>query len=93
MLSLASINVMDYSLLVGMVQTSSQEAGKSDPNALASTGGLQSVTGDATSGEWTLVVGLIDYCRKGLFAPGTKVLFLHTGGSTSLHGYLDSFAQ
>ena len=37
--------------------------------------------------------GLIDYCRKGLFAPGTKVLFLHTGGSTSLHGYLDSFAQ
>jgi len=38
-LFLASINVMDYSLLVGMVQR-----GESD--------------------EWTLVVGLIDYCRQ-----------------------------
>ena len=39
-LFLASINVMDYSLLVGMVQRSESEH------------------------EWTLVVGLIDYCRQ-----------------------------
>jgi 1-phosphatidylinositol-3-phosphate 5-kinase len=53
-LFLASINVMDYSLLVGMVQTSSPDNGS----------GLQSGKGDPSSGEWTLVVGLIDYCRQ-----------------------------
>ena len=36
--------------------------------------------------------GLIDYCRRGVFKKGERVCFLHTGGSTSLHGYLDSFA-
>ena len=35
--------------------------------------------------------GLIDYCRRGIFKPGTKICFLHTGGTPSLHGYLDSF--
>ena len=36
--------------------------------------------------------GLIDYCRRGVFKKGERVCFLHTGGSSSLHGYLDSFA-
>jgi L-cysteate sulfo-lyase len=31
--------------------------------------------------------GLIDYCRKGRFAPGQRVVFLHTGGSAALFGY------
>jgi len=35
--------------------------------------------------------GLIDYCRRGMFEPGAKICFLHTGGTPSLHGYLDSF--
>lgn len=35
--------------------------------------------------------GLIDYCRKGRFAKGEKVVFLHTGGQTALHGYINSF--
>ena len=31
--------------------------------------------------------GLIDYCRKGRFAKGARVVFLHTGGSAALFGY------
>jgi L-cysteate sulfo-lyase len=31
--------------------------------------------------------GLIDYCRKGRFKPGERVVFLHTGGSAALFGY------
>ena len=37
--------------------------------------------------------GLIDYCARGVFKPGDRVCFLHTGGATSLHGYLDSFSS
>lgn len=28
--------------------------------------------------------GLIDYCRKGRFRKGERVVFLHTGGSAAL---------
>lgn len=35
--------------------------------------------------------GLIDYCRKGIFKKGEKVVFLHTGGNAALHGYINSF--
>lgn len=31
--------------------------------------------------------GLIDYCRKGRFKKGERVLFLHTGGAAALFGY------
>lgn len=31
--------------------------------------------------------GLVDYCRKGKFKPGERVVFLHTGGSAALFGY------
>jgi len=31
--------------------------------------------------------GLIDYCRKGRFKAGERVVFLHTGGSVALFGY------
>lgn len=37
--------------------------------------------------------GLIDYCRKGRFKKGERVVFLHTGGSAALFGYVQSFAQ
>jgi D-cysteine desulfhydrase len=37
--------------------------------------------------------GLIDLVRKGMFATGTNVLFLHTGGSPALYAYLDTFRQ
>jgi len=37
--------------------------------------------------------GLIDLVRKGVFAPGSNVLFLHTGGSPALYAYLDTFRQ
>ena len=49
---------MDYSLLVGMVQTSSgQGAGASHtPGAIT--------VSDGRGEEWTLMVGLIDYCRQ-----------------------------
>ena len=33
--------------------------------------------------------GLIDYVRKGKFAPGSRVVFLHTGGDTALFVYQD----
>jgi len=35
--------------------------------------------------------GLIDLVRKGAFAKGSSVLFLHTGGSPALYAYLDTF--
>lgn len=35
--------------------------------------------------------GLIDLVRKGTFAAGANVLFLHTGGSPALYAYLDTF--
>jgi len=35
--------------------------------------------------------GLIDMIRKGHFSKGERVVFLHTGGSASLFGYLSSF--
>ena len=35
--------------------------------------------------------GLIDLVRKGSFARGSNVLFLHTGGSPALYAYLDTF--
>jgi L-cysteate sulfo-lyase len=35
--------------------------------------------------------GLIDLCRKGHFKKGERVVFLHTGGSAALFGYLPSF--
>lgn len=37
--------------------------------------------------------GLIDYCRKGKFKKGERVVFLHTGGSAALFGYVSAFAQ
>lgn len=37
--------------------------------------------------------GLIDQVRKGAFAKGSNVLFLHTGGSPALYAYLDIFRK
>lgn len=37
------------------------------------------------------MAGLIDLCRKGHFRKGDNVMFLHTGGSTALFGYMDAF--
>lgn len=37
--------------------------------------------------------GLIDYCRKGKFKKGERVVFLHTGGSAALFGYDAVFAE
>lgn len=37
--------------------------------------------------------GLIDLVRKGSFARGSNVLFLHTGGSPALFAYLDTFRK
>lgn len=34
------------------------------------------------------MAGLIDLVRKGVFKPGEKVLFLHTGGSPALYAYM-----
>ncbi|GAB4387412.1 D-cysteate sulfo-lyase [Albidovulum sp.] len=36
--------------------------------------------------------GLIDLIRKGHFAGGERVVFLHTGGSAALFGYVAAFA-
>lgn len=36
--------------------------------------------------------GLIDLVRKGHFAPGANVIFLHTGGSPALYAYQGTFA-
>ena len=57
-LFLASINVMDYSLLVGMVQTAGGHGAQG-----AGAGGTITVS-DGRGEEWTLMVGLIDYCRQ-----------------------------
>ena len=35
--------------------------------------------------------GLIDLCRKGHFKQSDNVVFLHTGGSAGLFGYIDDF--
>ena len=35
--------------------------------------------------------GLIDYCRKGKFKKGERVVFLHTGGGVGLFGYTSAF--
>ena len=37
--------------------------------------------------------GLIDYCRKGRFGKGERVVFLHTGGAAALFGYDAAFAD
>ena len=37
--------------------------------------------------------GLIDYCRKGKFRKGERVVFLHTGGSAALFAYDAVFAE
>jgi D-cysteine desulfhydrase len=37
--------------------------------------------------------GLVDLVRKGTFAKGSNVLFLHTGGSPALYAYLDTFRK
>ena len=37
--------------------------------------------------------GLIDYCRKGRFQKGQRVVFVHTGGSAALFGYDAVFAD
>ncbi len=37
--------------------------------------------------------GMIDLIKKGQFAPGANVLFLHTGGSPALFAYLDTFRK
>ena len=39
------------------------------------------------------MAGLIDLVRKGHFADGSNVLFLHTGGSPALYAYLDTFRK
>ena len=35
------------------------------------------------------MAGLIDLCRKGFFKKGENIIFVHTGGSAGLFGYLD----
>ncbi len=37
------------------------------------------------------MAGFIDQVRKGAFPKGSKVLFLHTGGSPALYAYMDAF--
>ncbi len=37
------------------------------------------------------LAGLIDLCRKGHFKKGQKIVFLHTGGSVALYGYMHAF--
>ncbi len=37
------------------------------------------------------MAGLIDLCRKGEFKKGENVVFLHTGGSVALYGYMNAF--
>ena len=37
------------------------------------------------------MAGLIDLIRKGQFKKGQNVIFLHTGGSVTLYGYLHAF--
>lgn len=35
--------------------------------------------------------GMIDYCRKGRFSKSERIVFLHTGGSAGLFGYVSEF--
>lgn len=74
-LFLASINVMDYSLLVGMVQTSTATGASTEADGPAgdagsgaasggSAGGGGSITVEQEGESWTLMVGVIDYCRQ-----------------------------
>ncbi len=37
------------------------------------------------------LAGLIDYIRQGRFGKNENIVFLHTGGSAALFGYLDAF--
>lgn len=37
------------------------------------------------------LAGLIDHIRNGFFTKGQNVVFLHTGGSAALFGYVDTF--
>ncbi len=37
------------------------------------------------------LAGLVDHVRNGFFDKGQNVVFLHTGGSAGLFGYLDAF--
>jgi L-cysteate sulfo-lyase len=37
------------------------------------------------------MAGLIDYVKKNKFAKSDKIIFIHTGGSTALHAYVDEF--
>jgi L-cysteate sulfo-lyase len=39
------------------------------------------------------LVGLIDLIRQGKFARDSNVVFIHTGGTAALFGYVDSFAE
>ena len=39
------------------------------------------------------MAGLIDLCRKGHFKKGQDVVFLHTGGSVALYGYMHAFTD
>ena len=39
------------------------------------------------------MAGLIDMVRKGKFAKGSTVLFLHTGGSSVLYAYMEAFRK
>ncbi len=39
------------------------------------------------------MAGLIDLVRKGRFKEGESVVFVHTGGSVALFGYMDAFAS
>jgi len=38
------------------------------------------------------LAGLIDYIRRGEFKKDENIVFLHTGGSAALFGYLDAFS-
>jgi L-cysteate sulfo-lyase len=37
------------------------------------------------------MAGFIDLIRQGKFARGQNVVFIHTGGSVGLFGYVDDF--
>lgn len=39
------------------------------------------------------MAGLIDLIRKGKFSKGENIVFVHTGGSAALFGYLDAFSS
>jgi L-cysteate sulfo-lyase len=37
------------------------------------------------------MAGLLDLIRKGMFKKGQNIVFVHTGGSVGLFGYVDDF--